>query len=71
MTMMGFFRLRGTIRPDLKETISALKESGINVRIITGNDVSSTKEFAIDAGLISESEREDSNVVKTGFEIVD
>lgn len=51
----GFLVFRDPVRPEVAEAMAALREAGVGVSIITGDQPSTTKHIADDAGIVAHS----------------
>ena len=62
MTMIGIFALCDPLRQGAAETVNVLKNKmGINVRMVTGDNISTARKVAIDAGIATQEELEQEN----------
>ena len=60
LTLITIFGIRDALRPGVKEAIKACHNAGINVRMVTGDNIMTARIVAIDAGIITEADLADS-----------
>lgn len=71
LTLIGFSAFFDPPRPGVLESVQACQSKGITVRIVTGDNIKTTKNIAIKCGIISEAEAEDDEVCMNGPDFVD
>ncbi|KAL2229976.1 calcium-transporting ATPase 12, plasma membrane-type [Sesamum indicum] len=69
LILLGFVALRGTCHPDVKQAVEICQLAGVNVKMITGENISTAKAIAIECGILSPTQQvsEDGSIV-TGEE---
>ena len=65
--MLALFGIMDVLRDHVKETIQNFKELDVNVRVATGDNVVTLGAIGILAGVVTEAELNDPNVVKEGY----
>lgn len=60
LTMISIWGIKDALRPGVKEAVQQCHKAGINVRMITGDNIVTARAIAIDAGIITEAELVDS-----------
>jgi len=68
LTFVGLFALKNELRDKVKESILLANKGGINVRLVSGDNLETVKAIAIQAGIVSEEDSHRSNVCMTGEE---
>ena len=71
LTLIGFIAFFDPPRPGVLESVQACQSKGITVRIVTCDNIKTTKNIAIKCGIISEAEAEDDEVCMHGADFVD
>lgn len=66
MTVVGIFALQDPLRDEIVESVKICKRAGINIRMVTGDNLETAKAIAIDAGIISQSEADQQYVCMEG-----
>ena len=69
--MLALFGIMDVLRDDVKETIQNFKELDVNVRVATGDNVVTLGAIGILAGIVTEAEIDDQDVVKQGYRELD
>jgi len=67
LTMAGIFGLKDPLRPGIKEAVEKCHKAGINVRMVTGDNIDTAKAISLEAGIITD---EDLNVDNEDAEYV-
>ena len=70
LTMQALFGIMDTLRPGVRDAIQVYKQMGVNVRIMTGDNIMTLREVGVLAGIINEDEKEDDSVVKEGPDFI-
>lgn len=52
--MAGIFGLKDPLRDGIKASVLACHKAGINVRMVTGDNIDTAKAISIEAGIITE-----------------
>ena len=58
-TMVGIFGLKDPLRPGIREAVETCHKAGINVRMVTGDNINTAKAISLDAGIIDQSHLND------------
>ena len=53
LTMIGMFALSDTLREDVDKAVKRCVDSGITVRMVTGDNIITSSNTAIEAGIIT------------------
>lgn len=56
LTVVGIFALADPLRPEIIESVKKCKQAGINIRMVTGDNIETAKAIAIEAGLVTKEE---------------
>lgn len=54
LTMVGIFGLKDPLRPKIKESVETCHAAGINVRMVTGDNIDTAKAISLEAGIITQ-----------------
>lgn len=68
MTIVGIFALMDPLRKEIVESVKKCKSAGINIRMVTGDNIDTAKAIAIEAGIITKEEAENPFVCMEGKE---
>ena len=60
-TLVGIFGIKDGLRDSSKSAISILNNAGINVRMLTGDNIVTATQIGIEAGLLTEQEANGEN----------
>ena len=66
MTLIGICALQDPLRPRIQESVQICKGAGINIRMVTGDNIDTAKAIAIEAGLVTREEAEKEYVCMEG-----
>ena len=58
MTVIGIFALIDPLRDEIVESVKKCHKAGINIRMVTGDNLDTAKAIAIKAGLLTAEEAE-------------
>jgi Ca2+ transporting ATPase len=58
LTVVGIFALQDPLRDEIIESVRKCHRAGINIRMVTGDNLDTAKAIAIEAGIISKQEAE-------------
>lgn len=50
--MVGIFGLKDPLRPDIKKNVELCQSAGINVRMVTGDNIDTAKAISLEAGIL-------------------
>ena len=53
LTIVGIYALLDPLRPEIKDSVLKCFKAGINIRMVTGDNIDTAKAIAIEAGLVS------------------
>jgi Ca2+ transporting ATPase len=56
LTVIGIYALQDPLRDEIKESVIKCHKAGINIRMVTGDNLDTAKAIAIEAGIVSEEE---------------
>ena len=59
LTMVGIFGLKDPLRPGIREAVETCHKAGINVRMVTGDNIDTARAISLEAGIIEESHLND------------
>ena len=59
LTMVGIFGLKDTIRKGVRQAIETCHKAGINVRMLTGDNIQTARAIALEVGIIAEADLSD------------
>lgn len=68
MTVIGIYALIDPLRDEIVDSVKKCHHAGINIRMVTGDNIDTARAISINAGLISEAEAYDKYVCMTGKE---
>jgi len=54
LTMVGIFGLKDPLRLGIKDAVEKCHKAGINVRMVTGDNIVTAKAISLEAGIITE-----------------
>lgn len=54
LTMAGIFGLKDPLRPGIKDAVEACHKAGINVRMVTGDNIDTARAISLEAGIITQ-----------------
>jgi magnesium-transporting ATPase (P-type) len=53
LTMAGIFGLKDPLRDGIKEAVATCHKAGINVRMVTGDNIDTARAISLEAGIIT------------------
>ncbi len=56
LTLIGIFGLQDPLRDEIKDSVAQCKESGITIRMVTGDNLDTAIAIAVEAGILTEDE---------------
>lgn len=56
MTVIGIYALIDPLRDEIVESVKKCHRAGINIRMVTGDNIDTARAIAINAGLLTEEE---------------
>ena len=56
LTMVGMFGLKDPLRPGIKEAVETCHRAGINVRMVTGDNIDTARAISLEAGIITQAD---------------
>jgi len=68
MTMIAIFAIRDPLRDEIKDSVILCHNAGINIRMVTGDNIDTAKAISLDAGIIKADEVNKEYVCMTGAE---
>ena len=51
--MVGIFGLKDPLRPGIREAVETCHKAGINVRMVTGDNIDTARAMSLEAGIIT------------------
>lgn len=60
LTFLAMIALNDPVRQNIKDVVSNVKQTGINLRLISGDNLETTKAVAVDVGILSREEYQNS-----------
>jgi len=54
LTMVGIFGLKDPLRPGIKESVEKCHKAGINVRMVTGDNIDTARAISLEAGILTQ-----------------
>lgn len=66
LTVVGIFALQDPLRPEIVDSVRMCHRAGINVRMVTGDNLDTAKAIAVEAGIITPEEADDEYVCMEG-----
>jgi magnesium-transporting ATPase (P-type) len=66
LTIIGIYALQDPLRDEIVESAKKCKKAGINIRMVTGDNLDTAKAIAIEAGIVSKEEAENEYVCMEG-----
>lgn len=61
LTMVAIFGLKDPLRPGVRDAVEKCHKAGINVRMVTGDNLVTAKAISVEAGILTQEEA-DSNI---------
>lgn len=52
LTVVGIYALQDPLRNEIVESVKKCKKAGINIRMVTGDNIDTAKAIALEAGII-------------------
>jgi P-type Ca2+ transporter type 2B len=71
LTIIGIYALQDPLRDEIIDSVHKCKLAGINVRMVTGDNIDTAKAIAIEAGIVSREEADNKYVCMEGKEFRD
>ena len=63
----GLFALKDPLRPEIPNAVKCCHNAGINIRMVTGDNIITAKAISVEAGLITKEEMDDEYVCMDGY----
>ena len=54
LTMVGIFGLKDPLRPKIREAVEKCHKAGINVRMVTGDNIDTARAISLEAGILTQ-----------------
>lgn len=54
LTMVGIFGLKDPLRPGIRDAVETCHKAGINVRMVTGDNIDTARAISLEAGIITQ-----------------
>lgn len=68
LTLLGIVGLKDPCRPGVKKAVEICKDAGVEIKMITGDNVFTAKAIAIECGILGPDDTEDNEAVVEGVE---
>ncbi len=68
LTIIGIYALQDPLRDEIVDSVHKCKNAGINIRMVTGDNLDTAKAIAIEAGIVSREEADNKYVCMEGKE---
>lgn len=68
LTVIGIYALQDPLREEVVDSVKRCHRAGINIRMVTGDNLDTAKAIAVEAGIVSASEVDDKYVCMEGKE---
>ncbi len=68
LTIVGIYALQDPLRDEIVESVIKCHKAGINIRMVTGDNIDTAKAIAIDAGIVSARDANNKYVCMEGKE---
>ena len=68
LTVIGIYALQDPLRDEIVESVHKCKAAGINIRMVTGDNLDTAKAIAIEAGIVSREDADNKYVCMEGKE---
>ena len=59
LTVIGIYGMQDPLRPEIKDAVIKCHSAGITIRMVTGDNLDTAKAIAIDAGILTQEEADD------------
>ena len=66
MIVIGIFALMDPLRKEIIDSVKKCKTAGINIRMVTGDNIDTAKAIAIEAGIVSKEDADSQYVCMEG-----
>ena len=66
LTVVGIYALQDPLRDEIVESVKKCKRAGINIRMVTGDNIDTAKAIAVEAGIVSLAEVDNQYVCMEG-----
>lgn len=53
LTVVGIFALQDPLRPEIVDSVKRCHTAGINIRMVTGDNLDTAKAIALEAGILT------------------
>jgi len=68
MTWLGFFAISDPVRSDVPDAVAACRTAGLDVKMVTGDNMKTALQIAVQSGILSEDESKEAGRAMTGDE---
>jgi magnesium-transporting ATPase (P-type) len=68
LTIIGIYALQDPLRDEIVDSVHKCKNAGINIRMVTGDNLDTAKAIAIEAGIVSREDADNKYVCMEGKE---
>ena len=66
LTMIGIFGIQDPLRDEVVRSVRICHKAGINVRMVTGDNIDTAKAIALEAGILTEAQKDRKYAVMDG-----
>ncbi len=66
LCLTGIFALQDPLRPEIVESVKKCNRAGINIRMVTGDNIDTATAIAIEAGILDEKDKDNEYVCMEG-----
>nr|GMD35904.1 calcium-transporting ATPase 12, plasma membrane-type-like [Ipomoea batatas] len=66
LTLLGLIGLKDPCRPGAKEAVTSCREAGVNIKMITGDNIFTAKAIAIECGILKEGDNMEDGAIIDG-----
>ncbi|TFJ95040.1 ribulose-phosphate 3-epimerase [Platysternon megacephalum] len=66
LTLLGLIGLKDPCRPGAKEAVTSCREAGVNIKMITGDNIFTAKAIAIECGILKEGDNMEDGAIIEG-----
>lgn len=66
LTVIGIYAMQDPLRPEIIDSVRQCHRAGINIRMVTGDNLDTAKAIALEAGIITREQAEEQYVCMEG-----
>nr|DAD19801.1 TPA_asm: hypothetical protein HUJ06_021264 [Nelumbo nucifera] len=68
LTLLGLVGLKDPCRPEVKTAVKACRDAGVNIKMVTGDNIFTARAIAIECGILEPDEKVNNEAVVEGIE---